>query len=78
MHYILVKVAWKVQYGKHSTREQSRGLPCAILASIPHLSAIFPVMHDRKRYFKWFIISLQKYVFIPMQSTVHHMCSTYS
>ena len=67
--YILVKVplALRVHYGNIT---QGRGREAniargeaAIFASRPRPRAIFPVVHERKRYFNWFIATYTEQYF---------------
>ena len=61
---ILVKVLQRVHYMKYCTRAWARGKystrrsQMLYLASTPRPSAIFHVMHERMRYFNWFIVFL--------------------
>ena len=59
---ILVKVPSRVHYVKYCTRAWARGKYSTrrsrvlYLASRPRPSAIFHVVHERIRYFNWFIV----------------------
>ena len=60
--HLIFKVPQRVHYMKHCTRVWARGKYSTrlrlvlYLASTPHPSAIFHVVHKRMRYFNWFIV----------------------
>ena len=82
-HDILVKVPQRVHYVKYCTRAWARGKYSTrrsrvlYLAPRPRPSAIFHVVHERMRYFNWFIVFLKFCAVLELMCRVLRVSSAF-